>query len=197
VTSDERRLRAQIVEAGRRLWLCELVGGGEGNLSARLPDGRLLATPAGRSKWFLVAEELVVLEADGSPVDPSAPPPSTEIALHLAAYAARPGTGAVVHAHPLAALAHAMAGRPLEILVPEAGFAPGAAVPVAPFALPGTPAVGESVRPLLLAGYDVVLLDRHGAVALGPDPLAAAEKLEIVERAARLSLWIRILEPRV
>lgn len=193
----ERRLRDQIVEAGRRLWLRELVGAGEGNLSARLPGGRLLATPAGCNKGFLAPGDLVVLEADGRPLDPKAPPPSTEIALHLAAYAARPETGAVVHAHPLAALAHAMSGRSLEVLVPEAGWAPGTHVPVAPFAAPGTAAVGDSVRPLLLAGHDVVLLDRHGAVALGADPLAAAEKLEVVERAARLSLWIRILEPRV
>lgn len=197
MTGDERRLREQIVEAGRRLWLRELVGAGEGNLSAQLPDGRLLTTPSGHNKGYLAADDLVVLEPDGTPVDPAAPPPSTEIALHLAAYAARPETGAVVHAHPLAALAHAMAGRPLEILVPEAGWAPGTHVPVAPFAEPGTAAVGDSVRPLLLAGHDVVLLDRHGAVALGSDPLAAAEKLEVVERAARLSLWIRILEPRV
>lgn len=197
MTEVERRLRGQIVEAGRRLWLRELVGAGEGNLTAQLPDGRLLATPAGRNKGFLAPEDLVLLESDGRPVDRSAPPPSTEIALHIAAYAARPETGAVVHAHPLAALAHAMAGQPLEILVPEAGWAPGAHVPVAPFAAPGTSAVGESVRPLLLAGHDVVLLDRHGAVALGADPLAAAEKLEVVERAARLSLWIRRLRPPV
>ena len=197
MTREERRLRAQIVEAGRRLWQHELVGAGEGNLSARLPDGRLLATPAGCSKGFLAPADLVLLAADGSPLEPAAPPPSTEIALHVACYLARPDALAVVHAHPLAALAHAMAGRPLEILVPEAGFAPGARVPVAPFAPPGTAAVGASVRPRVAAGHDVVLLDRPGAVALGADPLIAAEKLEVIERAARLSLWIRILEPRV
>ncbi len=68
---------------------------------------------------------------------------------------------------------------------------------MAPFAEPGTAAVGASVRPLLAAGHDVVLLDRHGAVALGRDPLAAADLLEVVERAARLSLHLRILAPPV
>lgn len=195
--SEEARLRAALVEAGRRLRQCGLIGAGEGNLTARLAGGRLLATPAGRNKGCLVADELVLLDGEGRPLEAGAPPVSSEIGLHLAVYAARPDAAAVVHAHPLAALAHAMAGRPLEVLVPEAGFAPGARIPVAPFAPPGTPAVGASILPFLAAGHDVVLLDRHGAVALGPDPLAAADRLEVVERAARLSIYLRSLAPPV
>jgi len=195
--SEEGRLRAALVEAGRRLRESGLVGAGEGNLSARLPGGRLLATPAGRNKGHLLPDELVLLDGEGRPLAADSLPVSTEIGLHLAVYAARPEAGAVVHAHPLAALAHAMAGRPLEILVPEAGFAPGARIPVAPYAPPGTPAVADGVRPLFAAGHDVVLLDRHGAVALGPDPLAAADRLEVIERAARLSLYLEILSPPV
>ena len=195
--NEETRLREAIVEAGRRLRQCGLIGAGEGNLTARLAGGRLLATPAGGNKGYLTPEEIVVLDAEGRPLESGAPPASTEIALHVAAYAARPDARAVVHAHPLAALAHAMAGRALQILVPEAGFAAGATIPVAPFAEPGTAAVGASVRPLLAAGHDVVLLERHGAVALGRDPLAAADLLEVVERAARLSLHLRILAPPV
>lgn len=190
---DEGDLRAAIVRVCRLLWERELIGGREGNVSARAGAGRLLVTPAGRSKRDLAPDDLVAVDLEGRRLAGAAGSPSSELELHLAAYAARPEIDAVVHAHPLAALAHVLAGRPLEITVPETGFALGAIVPVAPFAEPGSPAVGASVAPLLAAGHDVVLLDRHGAVAVGSDPLTAADLLETVERAARLSLWTRLL----
>jgi L-fuculose-phosphate aldolase len=191
--TSEYELREAIVVACRRLAARGLIGACEGNLSARLGDGSLLVTPAGREKARVRPEEVILLDPDGQVVTPLGARPSSELALHLAAYAARPDVVAVVHGHPLMALAHAMAGRELRIVVPEAGFPPDWVVPVAPFATPGTPGAGEAVAPFLAAGADVVLMNGHGAVAVGPDPIAATDRLEVVERAAQLSMSIEIL----
>jgi len=185
---SEHALREQLCAAGRRLWERGLVGAGEGNLSARVRGPRLLVTPSGVNKSELRPEQLLLVDArDGRVIDGRGRPTS-ELPLHLAAYAARPETGAVAHAHPLAAVAHTLAGRPLRALTPEAAVVLGPEVPVAPFAVPGTDALAASIRDAL-ARAPVALLERHGAIALGAEPLACADALEVLERTALTSLY--------
>jgi len=192
---------AAIVAAGRRLGSRGLIAAGEGNLSARLDTDRLLVTPSGRHKDELTADDLVVVwldHPDREARSPSGLAPSSDLALHLAAYAARPDIGAYAHAHLPASMALTLAGeRPDPAELPEmAGQLPR----LAHVGL-GTPGSAE------LAGWlaaalteapapfpDAVVLERHGAVAVGPDPGAAADRLELVEvlcRTWRDSLLIR------
>lgn len=86
--------------------------------------------------------------------------------MHWAVYAARPDVGAVVHAHPAAATAFAACRRPLDIpYLTEvvSGLGP---IPVAPYALPSTPEVPESILPFV-ANHNGVLLANHGALTWG------------------------------
>jgi L-fuculose-phosphate aldolase len=192
---SERTLRAQMVEVGRRLAARGLICGGEGNLSARLPRGRVLCTPAGANKGYLHEDDLVVVGLDGA-LDEDAPArqrPSSEILLHLACYAERPDCAAVVHAHPPHAVALTLAGEPLLACMPEAATALGD-VPTAGYATPGGPAVVAAVRPHLREAT-CVLLERHGALALGfasgeaaPALFAACDRMEMLEGVARVQL---------
>lgn len=185
---SETTRREQLCAAGRRLWERGLVGAGEGNLSARVRGPRLLVSPSGRDKSSLRPEDLLLVDArDGRVIDGRGRPTS-ELPLHLAAYAARPETEAVAHAHPLAAVAHTLAGRPLRALTPEAAVVLGPEVPVAPFAVPGTDALAASIRDALRSA-NVALLERHGAIALGADPQACVDALEVLERTALTSLY--------
>jgi L-fuculose-phosphate aldolase len=188
----EARLRADLVEACRRCYARGLVGGGEGNASARLGADEFLVTRSGVNKGFLTHDDLVVVAADGAPVR-GAGRASSELAMHLAIYRLRPETGAVLHAHPAAAVAHTVAGQPIEALLPEAAVVLGERVPVAPFAVPGTPALAASLAAALAGGATVALLERHGAVALAADPLAAVDRLEVLENVAKISLYTRLL----
>src|SRR5512133_1615912 len=161
----ERRLRRELVEIGRRLHARDLVGAAEGNLSVRLGPDRFLVTASGVSKGHLRPDDLVVVDGRGEPVRGTRRP-STELRMHLAAYAARPDVAAVIHAHPITAVALTVAGLPAPSdLVPEAAVTLGP-IAVAPFATPGTDEVPASLGPLL-AGHDALLLTRHGAVTLG------------------------------
>ncbi len=109
-TTPEARLRRDLVEVCRRLHERRLIGAGEGNVSCRLGRDRLLVTPSGASKGYLRPADLVVVDLAGEKVRGRGRP-STELLMHLAAYAARPDAGAVVHAHPLTAVAFTVAGR--------------------------------------------------------------------------------------
>jgi L-fuculose-phosphate aldolase len=112
--------------------------------------------------------------------------------MHLAALAARPDVAACVHAHPLTAVAFTVAGLPFPgDLVPEAAVTLGE-VAVAPFAVPGTEAVPRAIAPLL-PRHDVILLERHGALCLGRTVAEAVDRMETLERVARVALMARAL----
>jgi len=187
----EKQLRAELVAVCRRLHERDLIGAGEGNVSARLGRGRFLVTPSGVSKAALRPADLVVVDAAGKRLSGKGRPTS-ELSMHLAAYAARPDAQALVHAHPITAVAFTVAGLPPpNDLLPEAAVALGT-VAVARFATPGTPEVAASLAPLL-ARHDVLLLARHGALALGATPGQACDRIETLERVARVALAGRLL----
>jgi len=192
---SERALRIQMVEVGRRLHARGLIGGGEGNLSARLGPRRLLCTPTGLNKGHLREEDLVVTDIDGVAQD-ELRRPSTEMLLHLACYQERPDCLAVVHAHPPHAVALTLLGEALVPCMPEAVTALGE-VPTAPYATPGTERVADSIRPHLRTA-EVVLLERHGALAMGfgPRPLLdGSDKMEMLDGVARVQLLASARRP--
>ncbi len=186
----ETRLRRDLVEVCRRLYDRRLIGAGEGNVSCRLPGGSLLVTPSGRSKGHLRPADLLRVNLDGR-VLAGRGRPSTELRMHLAAYAARPDAEAVVHAHPLTAVAITVAGLPPpNDLLPEAVLVLGR-IAVAPFATPGTDEVPDSLAPHW--GSDVILLARHGALALGRDLFQALDRMETLERVCEVAARARAL----
>jgi L-fuculose-phosphate aldolase len=187
---SEAALRRKMVDVCRTLHARDLIGAGEGNVSCRLGVGRLLVTPAGASKARLRPEDLVVVDLAGAKLRGRGRP-SSELRMHLAAYAARPDVQAAVHAHPLTAVALTVAGLPApNHVMPEASVVLGEVV-VAPFATPGTEEVPRALAPLL-ARHDVVLLERHGALALGRTLDEALDRLETLERVARVALLARL-----
>jgi L-fuculose-phosphate aldolase len=187
----ETRLRRDLVEVCRRLHDRRLIGAGEGNVSCRLGKDRLLVTPSGVGKGFLRASDLVVIDRDGKRVRGRGRP-STELLMHLAAYAARPDVGAVVHAHPLTAVAFTVAGvAPPNDLLPEAVLVLGR-IAVSPFATPGTDEVPSSLSPFW-KGHDVILLERHGALALGKHLFQALDRMETLERVCEVAARARAM----
>jgi len=174
VTQPSARLRSALVGAGARLGARGLIAAGEGNLSLRLPDGRILITPSGRRKDQLDPEDLVVVSMDAETPSGSraaGPRPSSDLAIHRAVYAARPDVSAIVHAHVPAAMALTVAGEaPDPALLPETAlFLPR--LPVVPYGEPGSAELAARIAaalaepPLPLAG--AAILERHGAIAVG------------------------------
>jgi L-fuculose-phosphate aldolase len=185
---SERAARLAMVEVGRRLYARGLINGGEGNLSCRLGPRRLMCTPSGVNKGFLSEDQLVVTDLSGESMH-ELRRPSSEMLLHVACYEEREDCLAVVHAHPPHAVALTLAGEDLIPAMPEAVTALGE-VPTARYATPGTELVAEAVRPLLKTA-DCVLMERHGALAMGFGHRAlfdGCDKMEMLEGVARVQL---------
>jgi L-fuculose-phosphate aldolase len=182
---NDQQLREEICDFGQALYERDLVGGAEGNLSARLADGNILSTPTGAIKGYLEPDDLAIVTLAGEQVGENRV--SSEIELHLRVYRERSDVQAVIHAHPIAATAFAAAGRtlPRNVLV-EADFILGE-VPLVPFAMPGTPTMGDAIAPLL-PGRRAFLLQAHGAVTVGADLREAFIWMETLERCCRVLL---------
>lgn len=180
-------IRREIVEVCRRLYERGLIAGRDGNVSVRVSAGRVLVTPAGLSKIDVRAADLVELRLDRARAGQAGGrrAPSSEVQLHLAAYAARPDIHAVVHAHPPVATAFSVAGETVEHpLLSELMYGVGR-VPVVPYQPPGSLALAERAAEFLRS-HEVVLLEHHGAVAVGPDLLVTHQRIESLEHAARI-----------
>jgi len=167
------------------------IASNDGNISIRLPDGRLLVTPTGVSKGMMGPEDILLCDLEGRKISGTRDVTS-EIGMHLTIYQQRADANAVVHAHPPVATGFAVAGRALNMgILPEVIVTLGV-VPLADYGLPGTPELSEAMLPYLQK-YEALLLANHGAVAFGPDVLRAFFRLETVEHFARIQLVSELL----
>src|SRR5579864_8208008 len=187
----ELQLRDDIVQVGRLMFEKGWIAANDGNMSIRLDDERLLATPTGVSKGMLRAEDLIICNLNGVKLCGERAC-TTEMAMHVLIYAMRPDIRAVVHAHPPVATGFATAGRALNLaLLPEVVISLGS-VPLADYGLPGTPALTEGMLPYI-PKYDAILMGNHGSVCYGEDVYKAFFKMETVEHFARIALVAELL----
>ncbi len=194
----EQRLRAEIVEIGRMMYNKSYISGGEGNISARLPDGSILITPSGLHKGLLKPDDMIIVNLDGERVDtPNAHnaqlKPTSELPMHLEAFKQRSDILAVVHAHPAHAVALSIAQIPIaDDLVPEVVVFLGR-IPVTPYATPSSEENAHAIR-TTIRDCDALVLERHGSLTVGNSLMEAFMRLEMVESSARLAYMMALLE---
>jgi L-fuculose-phosphate aldolase len=182
----ERQYREQIVRYGRTLHDRAFVAATDGNLSVRLDEKRVLATPTCMSKGEMRPADMVIVDMEGRLLA-GRRRVSSEIAMHLLIYRLRPDVNGVVHAHPPTATGFAAAGVALnQPLVCEVVIGLGS-IPLAKYGTPGTPELTEALAPLV-PNYDAILMSNHGVVTYGTDLSQAFMKMETVEHFARIAL---------
>jgi len=193
----EQTWRKEIVRVGCLLHEKGYVAATDGNVSVRLSKNRILSTPSGFSKGFLVPEQLVITDLAGKQI-PSREParrdlkPTSELPMHLEAYRQRPDISAVVHAHPPICVALSIAGISLaRCLLPEVVVTLGL-IPTAEYATPSSAEGPGAIRDLI-ANHDAIIIQRHGTLTVGQDPFDAYLKLEKLEHAAYVTLILRQL----
>jgi L-fuculose-phosphate aldolase len=175
-----------LVDAGRSLVSAGLVLASGGNLSAREPGGAVAAVTA-RGIWLDrlgPADFTLVRIADGAVVGGAADP-STELALHLECYRARPDACAIVHVHPQTSVLLAALGHPIRTITTDHAAYVGP-VRVAPFRHPGTPELAREAA-ALLDGCDCVVLSHHGCSVVGDSVAMALRRALNLEEAAKLT----------
>jgi L-fuculose-phosphate aldolase len=190
-TRLEEQTRAEIVEAGRRMYARGFVASNDGNISARLDDTRILTTPKSVSKGFMTPDMMVVVDYQGKKVSGDRDP-SSELPMHLEIYSNRPDVNAVVHAHPPTATGFAVAGIPLTRAVLAEVITTLGSIPIVEYGTPSTSELRAAVRKYIKA-HDGLLLANHGAVTCCRTVMSAYYKMETIEHFAKISLVARLL----
>lgn len=182
---NEQEARKLICEIGRRIYERDMVAANDGNITVKLDDNHILATPTGVSKGYMTPEMMSVLSLDGTVTKCGTIKPSSEVKMHLRIFNENPSVGACVHAHPVNATCYAITGEWLDAPIFAESAIQLGVVPVAPYAIPGTQEVPDSVAPFA-KDYNCCLLSFHGALTWGADLMQAYYRMEALEHFAMI-----------
>lgn len=185
--------RQQICDVCCSMWQQGWVAANDGNVSMKLSDGSILATPTGISKRFVTPEKLVRMDLEGNVLEAQdGNRPSSEMKMHLRCYKEREDVMAVVHAHPPVSTAFAVAHVALDEYSMIETVSSMGSVPVTPYATPSTDEVPEAIAPYLQE-HDALLLANHGALTVGTDLMTAYYRMESLEHFAKITLNAHML----
>jgi L-fuculose-phosphate aldolase len=191
------------IEIAYRLHWSGILAGTQGSLSQRFEEGGRtddgemvypgcwLVTARGTHKATLGPADFCLMSAEGEVM--AGDEPSLDWEMHLGVYRFRPEVHAVIHAQPAYCTALAVAGvaLPGDMLV-DLAVDIAREIPLVPFAVPGTPALGQALQTYLGHAH-AALLEQDGAIALGSEPHQAADRMERLERAAQVYVAARLL----
>jgi L-fuculose-phosphate aldolase len=184
-------IRNEVVAFARRMRADQLVVGTAGNVSVRLPDRETVAiTPTSLAYEEMQPEDVPVIDLHGAVVLPGRTP-STERALHLAIYRARPDVGAIFHTHSLYSSVLAALHVPLPPITEEVVHHVGGQVDVAQYAPSQSPELSANAV-VALGDKAAVLLANHGNVCCEADLASAYHICQLIERAAQIYILARL-----
>lgn len=172
----------RLADVGRKAVAAGHVVGTGGNLSFRdRATGSVVISASGTDLGELDEASFSVLDADGTLLG-GHPSPSSERAVHLAAYDARPEIVCCVHLHPRhATLLHAL-GREIRLITLDHAYYVRSIGSV-PYIRSGTQEVADAAA-AALGAHDCVMLGHHGCVVVADDVGLAAQRAQNLEEAA-------------
>ena len=191
--SNIQEVKELICDVCHKMWQLGWVASNDGNVTAMLDDGTLLTTPTGMSKSFITPEKLIRIDRKGNVLDAvEGLRPSSEIKMHLRCYDKRDDVRAVVLAHPPGATGFAVAHKAMHMYNMIECVTTIGSVPLTPYGTPSTVELPDAIEPYL-DEHDVMLLENHGALAVGSDVLTAFYRMETLELWAKITINAVIL----
>ncbi|HEU4434543.1 MAG TPA: class II aldolase/adducin family protein [Pyrinomonadaceae bacterium] len=187
---DEQTTKRDLIRVCHLMYERSYVVSSDGNVSVRLDDGRIIATPTMTCKGRMTEDLLAVTDLEGRALNDRRA--SSELAMHLLIYRERPDVKAVCHAHPPHGTAFAVAGLPIDQPILSEVILTLGCVPLASYGTPSTDELTEQMQPLV-KHHNALLMANHGAVAYGADLWQAWDRLETLEHTAKIAILSRVL----
>lgn len=166
-----------------------------GNISMRF-GSLMLITPSGKDKNSLKGEDIAEVDlATGNNLTPSFKL-SIETEMHRLAYLMRDDVNAVVHSHPTCCCLFSASDEEIDVsLIAESWYLFGGRVAKAPYRLMGTKDLASVVAEYV-KNNDALLLEKHGALAVGKTLLQAFDRIECLEQAAKMTYMSRLVKTK-
>ena len=193
--SEFYEARKSVATFMARLYNTRLTTTTGGNISVRAGKYFFCITPSGIDKANLTPEMIAVVSFDGVNLTPHLKL-SMESEMHRLILEQNPNVNAVVHAHPVfASMFTASKPDSLTIdtrLTAEAWYVLGQPA-FAPYQKMGTKQLAAEVA-YHARQNSVVLMQNHGILATGDSLVQAFDKIEILENAAKMTVFSKLLE---
>lgn len=188
--SVDAALREKVCRLNIDLQSYGLVTWTAGNVSERLPDGKsFIIKPSGVNYRDLTGAMLVVCDLDGNVLDGELSP-SSDTAAHAYVYREMPEVGGVVHTHSSYASAWSAIHSPIPCALTAMADEFGGPIPLGPFALIGSDAIGKGIVETLKGHRSLaVIMKNHGVFTIGKDATAAVKAAVMCEDVAKTT-WI-------
>jgi len=183
--------RDEIMMTMERIYRYRMTTTSGGNLSILDTNGDIWITPARVDKGTLGRDDIVCVRADGSVEGRHKP--SSEFPFHKAIYEGRPELRGIVHAHPVALVAFSICKEVPNTRIFHQTRTVCGDVGFAPYALPGSEALGEAIAETFESGVNCVIMENHGVVVGGSDLQDAFQRFETLEFAAKTIIKARQL----
>ena len=169
----------------KRSYAEKLFAGTSGNLSLfDRASGVMVITPTSVAYESITPGDMVSMRLDGQVLE-GRYRPSSEWRMHAAIYKVKAEVSAILHTHSPYATSFSVNNRSIPTILIEMVPFLGGDIPLAPFALPGTWAVGmEAVR--ALKDRTGCLLANHGVITVGQNLDEAHLRAVYVEDAAKI-----------
>ncbi len=187
---DEQSARKLIVEIGKLMYDKGYVTSSDGNISCRLGENLILATPTQVSKGRMTEEMMALTDLEGNALNDKRM--SSEIKMHLLIYNSRPDINAVCHAHTPHGTAFAAAGLAIDAPILSEVILTLGCVPLTAYGTPSTPELTDALKPFV-EHHNALLLENHGVVAYGKDLWQAFDRMETLEHTAKIAILARAL----
>ena len=145
---------------------------------------RVAVTPSGLSLKSIAEKDVIIVDMDGNLVYNSNMKPTSEMLMHLNIYKERNDISSVVHTHSPIATGFAFAEEKINRLE---GFGPikEKYIPFVDYYPPGSIGLAEAVSNEL-KNQDIVVLKKHGVVAIGKNLDEATLLSEFIEESAKI-----------
>ncbi|MDF1573383.1 MAG: class II aldolase/adducin family protein [Bacteroidales bacterium] len=175
--------RDQVILAISRIYQRGLTTTSGGNISVIDDNGDIWVTPSAIDKGSLRRSDIVCVRKDGTVEGRHKP--SSEFPFHRAIYKCRPDIKAIIHAHPPGLVAFSIVRQiPDTNVIPQAKNICGP-IGYAPYALPGSEDLGNSIAEEFKKNYNAVIMENHGTVVGGSDLQDAFGRFETLEFCGR------------
>ncbi len=175
--------RDEIIQTMDRIYRYRMTTTSGGNLSIKDDSGDIWISPARVDKGNLSRHDIVCVKPNGTVEGQH--PASSEFPFHKAIYEARPDIRSIVHAHPIALVAFSICQQTPNTRLFHQAHSICGKVGFAPYACPGSEALGQSIASTFRDGCDSVILENHGVVVGGRSLTESFERFEAFEFAGK------------
>lgn len=193
---EKDRVKQQICEALRMMYLKGLITPLIGNISVRVDEKTIVMTPSAfvptiRLKYELKPEDLVEVDIEGNAI--SGGRPTTELPMHLAIYRSCSKCKAVVHIHGVYSPLISEKDMGNLFLDTELKYILKPRICLVKELIPRTTDLADAVAKKVAEGCEIIYLEGHGVVTVSDSLGMALELAELAEVIATRTVFHKIM----